>query len=115
MINFAKSKCWMFFPTHTLRHTHMHTRTLTKKRLIQKKQVIYSIKWQMYSKTTHQTKCEIEVIGVSELQNNDRTSALPKFVIYKNLITYIAITMGMLRRPEIKRKTIKTQAEKIHC
>lgn len=35
-------------------HTH------TEAKFIRDKQVIYSIKWQMYSIKTRQTKCEVE-------------------------------------------------------
>lgn len=63
----------VFFHTHT--HTRARTHTLTPK-FIQNKPVIYSIKWQMYSKT-HQTKSE--PLQASELKNDDPTSSLPKF------------------------------------
>ncbi len=53
-----------YIHTHTHRHTHVrtHTQSHTKVKFIQKKQVIYSIKWQMYSKKTHQTKYEVELL-----------------------------------------------------
>lgn len=70
---------------HTITHTlNVHTE---KAEYLQQK-------WQMYSEKTHQTKNKAKLLRTSELKNNDPTSSLPK---YENLMTYVAIAMGMLK------------------
>lgn len=98
-----KSKCWMF--------SYTFTRVHTKIKIIQKKTIIYSIKWQMYSK---KTKTQPKPNRKSHWYKwvNQRTMIPPvacQSLCHENLITYIAIAMGMLKQPE-PREITKTLA-----
>lgn len=55
-------KANVFSHTRTQAHTCAHTHSHKSEVHTEEKQVIYSIKWQMYSKKTHQTKCEVQLL-----------------------------------------------------
>ena len=78
-INFAKSKCWMFFfishaQPHADTHTHAHTKVHTEEAgYLQLKMA------NVQQGKTHQTESVAERLRASELKNNGPTSSLPKF------------------------------------